>query len=75
VLGERDNIHWSACGVPEANFVCVLLRREVPCGIRDVAGMITRDSISSPNVDGACAAAASSVCRLMTNGTIDSVLQ
>jgi len=68
----RSALPVSNSGFAEPNLIWLLPARDVPCGIRDIPGTILRDSMSSPNVVRAGAAASSSVCGLMTAGTFNS---
>ena len=62
VVGSKPHMLVFNCGITEPSLIRVLPGREVPCGIWDIPGTISRDLISSPNVVTAWAAASSSVC-------------
>jgi len=67
-------MHLLHSGPPEPSPIWLLPGQDVLCSIWDIPGMISRDSISSPNVLGTGFAGLSSGCGLMTSGTFNSVL-
>jgi len=56
VAGARPAIPVSDSGFPEPNLIWMIPGRDVPCGICDILGTISSDSLSSPTVVGAGAA-------------------
>ena len=72
--GKQDNMRGYVCGIPEPSCIWELRGRDVTCVTRNSPGRIPRDSITSPNVVGAGAAATSCVCTLLTARTFHLVV-
>jgi len=68
-LGWRDTMCLYDWCIQESTLTGLLPQRAVNWGICDILGIISTDSISSPNGVGACLAATASVWGLTTAGT------
>jgi len=70
--GSRPDMLTFDCGFIDPSLIWLRLGREVPCGIGDIPGTISRHSIWSPNIVGLGAKASFSVSGWTTARTINS---
>jgi len=71
-MGPRQGILLFHCTFTKPRLIWLRPGGDVPCGISNIAGTISRHSLTSPNVVSAVVTASSSVCNRTKAGTLNS---